>query len=251
MKEKKERLLNDLKTSMKKQAWMEKALNPEGQLPIIEVSISSLPTEIPNRVKRMIEDWVSNGKCRDEIAAMESAMAKHFEEMQRKLIDIERKLIFKDESGSATSDSSISVGHVLGVVASAPLWIPILVLGTVLALGISLILTPYVIYKAVTQSSEESRMQLIQLIYDKVIAKVDNKVLQKAIDHAAEPVEKQIKECFEVYIPNHVTAIQRMIEKYSTNEKKLDEKRELFKKINDKFVSGRIQLASLREQFDL
>ncbi|MES1923220.1 hypothetical protein MHBO_004764, partial [Bonamia ostreae] len=111
----------------------ELALNPQGKVAILEVPISKLHQEIHDRILHMIENWVANGECRDEIAKTESAMIEEFEKMQKQLTDIEENLMNAVGSGNSTSGSS--VGKVVGIVAAAPLWIPLVLLGAVLALG--------------------------------------------------------------------------------------------------------------------
>ncbi|XP_056003288.1 uncharacterized protein LOC125661203 [Ostrea edulis] len=240
-------LSTELVEDMNSSVWKDKALNPPDKKPIKEMRFRDLATEIPARIEDMIKKWMTDGECRKQIEETEKEMIRNFVTMQEQLSKIEEDLM--GECAETESDSNVPL--VVGIAATSPLWVPLLLIAGVVCLAAVVILLPLIIAKAYKYTRVEKKEKVINIIYDRCIQNLDEKAIKNSLKVVVKPVEDQIEKCFVEYIPGHLKSITETIETLKKERGYLKERKNLFNFLNDTFVDVRKNIHDLRKDLNM
>jgi hypothetical protein len=232
-----------LAREIKSDAWKTNALNPEGKPPIKNTRIRDLATEIPARIEEMIKKWITDGECRKQIEETEKEMMRNFLSMQKELNKIEEDLM----GGYVETESDSNVPLVVGIAATSPLWVPLVLVAGVLCIAALLVLLPLIIAKAYKYTREERKEKLIKMIYSRCTQNLDEKAIKKSLEVVIKPLQDQIDNCFLKYIPGHLKSIRETIKNMKEERHCLLERKDIFMFLNRTFEDVRKNIRDLRK----
>ncbi|XP_062611965.1 uncharacterized protein LOC134273763 [Saccostrea cucullata] len=214
----------------------ERILNPKDWLPIMEVTYvpNVLDEEVRDRIDRYIDEKVRSPEVverfkniKDDILSFYKEISTEIERLENEwtgtptVISSDKEEIYKEESIAP---------YVAGVIATAPIWFPLLAAGFAIAVASAPVVAPIIAYLR----SDSRKKKIIDKEYEKSKSLFKSKMCNSMEENHGDALNKLILKITDVLLQRRIKFIEETIKELSENR--------------DKIIANQKSLDSLSEQ---
>lgn len=152
-------------------------LNPIGKEPILNVIWKPVEycEEIKSRLYMYVENFLKSEEVTEKFKKIKNELFAFYKRKEKEISGMEKDWLDEQNDDDATSeninldvDIELSTGDVVAMIATSPIWIPLLAVGLVLAVGtvgISLALTPFFVQITLVLNRNKRKKELVEEEY--------------------------------------------------------------------------------------
>lgn len=224
----------------------DRILNPPDQPPIMEVDWQPqfFAMDINARIDLHIENVLKSSDVMQKFEAVKKEIASFYEKVSSDLSDMEKDWIKvgTDETefsaDTEVADTNISTASVVGVVlATSPLWVPLLAAGIGLAVafvGLSIALSPVALPLLKFLGRDARKRKVIDEEYNKRRESVRSLICNELEENCGFVMNKLIDKVTKEMLPKRIQALQKMIQQLSKSREEILENQEMLEYISKK-----------------
>lgn len=224
----------------------DRILNPPGQPPIMEVEWHPqlFVMDINERINLHVVNVLKSSDVLQMFETVKKDLASFYEKVSSALSDMENDWIevgideTQFSADTEVADSNISKASVFGVVlATSPLWIPLLAAGIGLAVafvGLSIALSPAAIPLLKFLGRDARKRKIIDEEYNNRLDSVRSLICNELEVNCGGVMNKLIDKVTKDLLPKRIQALQKLIQQLSESRAEILENRELLEYLSKK-----------------
>ncbi|XP_062599845.1 uncharacterized protein LOC134261417, partial [Saccostrea cucullata] len=217
----------------------ERILNPKDWLPIMEVKYvpNVIDEEVRERIDRYIEEKVRSPDVLERFTNIKDDILSSYKEMSFEIERMETEwtgtpVVISSEKEGIYKEESIAP-YVAGVIATAPIWFPLLAAGFAIAVASAPVVAPIIAYLR----SDSRKKKIIDKEYEKSKSLFKSKICNSMEENHGDALNKLISKITDVLLRRRIKFIEETIKELSENREKIIANQKSLNSLSEKITS--------------
>ncbi|XP_062575658.1 uncharacterized protein in xynA 3'region-like [Saccostrea cucullata] len=215
----------------------DRILNPPGQKRLIELPYfpnDVFGEQLNHRLRMYVRGVLQSEKNQKKFIEFKERVLAFYTEMLSEISEMESDWTEYSEGTHVVNVEEGSMVPILaGVIATSPLWIPLLVALTGVAIVISPICIPVILYHL----REENRQEEIDLRFERCRSSIKSRICNHLKETYGQLFETLIQKTVNEILPRKINALEKMIHELSENRQRILANQKTLERLSEKLKS--------------